>query len=189
MQSGRVLRGRAVRLGDVGDADRAEEHHHHRPVDREPLAAVAGHAAVGEDERRRDHEHEQHLEEVGELSRVLERVRGVRVEEPAAVGAEQLDRLLRGDRPHPDRLRQPGDRVDGEVVGEVRDHPLGDEHERRDHRQRREHVEDRAHEVLPEIAEALAAAPDDPADSATATTIPIPADSQFWTVSPSIWLR
>jgi hypothetical protein len=31
------------------------------------------------------------------------------------------------------------------------------------HRQRREHVEDRAHQVLPEVADALAAAPDDPA--------------------------
>ena len=28
-----------------------------------------------------------------------------------------------------------------------------------------------------------------PRTSATATTMPTPADSQFWTVSPIIWLR
>ncbi len=28
-----------------------------------------------------------------------------------------------------------------------------------------------------------------PRTSATATTIPTPADSQFWTVSPAIWLK
>ena len=38
--------------------------------------------------------------------RVLERVRRVDVEEAAAVGAELLDHLLRGDRAHRDRLRQ-----------------------------------------------------------------------------------
>ena len=67
VQAGGVLGGRAVRLGDVGDDDGAEEHHHHRPVDRIALAAVARHAPVDEHERRRDDQHEQHLEEVGEL--------------------------------------------------------------------------------------------------------------------------
>ncbi len=111
VQAGRVLRGRAVRLGDVGDRRGAEEHHHHHAVDRVALTAVAGHPPVHEHERRRDDQHEQHLEEVGERRRVLERVRRVDVEEAAAVGAELLDHLLRGHRAHRDRLRQAGDRV------------------------------------------------------------------------------
>ena len=54
--------------------------------------------AEGEAERRgiRDR---QHLQEVGERRRVLERMRRVGVEEAAAVGAEHLDRHLRRDRP------------------------------------------------------------------------------------------
>ena len=98
-----VLRGRAVGLGDVGDDHRAEEHEHHHAVDRVALAAVAGHAPVGEHQRRRDDQHQQHLEQVREAVGVLERVRGVDVEEAAAVGAELLDHLLGGDRAHRDR--------------------------------------------------------------------------------------
>ena len=44
-------------------------------------------------------------EEVRQRRRVLVRVRRVGVEEAAAVGAEHLDRLLRGDRAHGQRLR------------------------------------------------------------------------------------
>ena len=89
-------------------------------------------------------------------------MRRVDVEEAAAVGAELLDRLLRGHRAHRDRLRDARQRVRVEVSAEALDHALGDEHERADQRDRQEHVEDRAHEVLPEVAEAGAAARDDP---------------------------
>ena len=58
------------------------------------------HSAAGISEDR------QHLHEVGQRRRVLERVRGVGVEEAAAVGAEHLDGLLRGDRAHGQRLRR-----------------------------------------------------------------------------------
>ncbi len=89
---------------------------------------------------------------------------GVGVEEAAAVGAEHLDRLLGGDRAHRDRLCEAGDRVHDQVVGEIGDHALGGEHDRGDHRQRREHIQDRAHQVLPEVADSLATAPDYPPD-------------------------
>ena len=94
VQAGRVLGGRTMRLGDVSDAHGAEEHHHHRREDRVALTAVARHPPVHEHERRRDDQHEQHLEEVGERGRVLERVGGVDVEEATAVGPELLDDLL-----------------------------------------------------------------------------------------------
>ena len=164
VQAGGVLGRRAVRLGDVGDDHRAEEHHHHRRVDRVALTAVAGHPPVHEHERRRDDQHEQHLEEVGERVGFSNGCAELVLKKPPPFVPSSLIDLLRGDRPHRDRLRQARDRVNGQVVGEVCDHALGDEHDRAEHRDRREHVQDRAHEVLPEVAEALAAAPDDPAD-------------------------
>ena len=48
--------------------------------------------------RERDHDREQHLDHVREPVGALEGVRGVGVEEPAAVGAELLDRELARDR-------------------------------------------------------------------------------------------
>ena len=104
VQAGSVLGGAAVRLSDVGDHHRAEEHQHHRRVDRVPLTAVARHPPVGEHQRSGDDQHRQHLDEVREAGGVLERVGGIRVEEAATVGAQQLDRLLRADWPHRDRL-------------------------------------------------------------------------------------
>jgi hypothetical protein len=47
---------------------------------------------------------ERQLEKFAERRRVLERVRRVDVEEPAAVGAELLDRDLRGRRPEREDL-------------------------------------------------------------------------------------
>jgi hypothetical protein len=57
-------------------------------------------------QRRRDQEDRQHLQEVGDGSGVLVGVRRVGVEEAAAVGAEHLDRQLRGDRAHRELLRR-----------------------------------------------------------------------------------
>ena len=89
---------------------------------RVPLALVLHHPPEGERERERDEEDRVDLEEVAELRRVLERVRRVDVEEPAAVRAEHLDRLLAGHRPAGDLLRGAGHRVHvGEAV-EVLDH-------------------------------------------------------------------
>ena len=49
-----------------------------------------------------DQQDQQDLHEVGERGRVLEGMGRVGVEEAAAVGAQLLDRLLGGDRPHGD---------------------------------------------------------------------------------------
>ena len=63
---------------------------------------------------------------------VLERVRGVRVVEPTAVGAQLLDRLLGGDRATCDRLGTAGERGDVYRAGEVLNRPADDEHQRED---------------------------------------------------------
>ena len=55
-----------------------------------------------------DQEDRDHLEEIGQRGRVFIRMRGIGVEEAAAIGAQHLDRFLRGDRAHGDRLRLGG---------------------------------------------------------------------------------
>ena len=106
-------------------------------------------------------------QEVGEPVGVLERVRGVGVEEAAAVGAELLDRLLRGDRAAGDRLlviavqssRSTGRSivrcgVAVEVLHHALRHQDDGEHEASGRRMRSE----RADEVDPEVAEVAGAA-------------------------------
>ena len=64
----------------------------------QPWRVIADHAAESVGERGADREDRPHLDEIGERVGILERMRGVGVEEAAAVGAELLDRYLRGDR-------------------------------------------------------------------------------------------
>ena len=106
---------------------------------------------------------EQLLEEVRERRGVLERVRGVRVDDPAAVGAELLDRLLRGDRAQEDGLRAAFEACRGRGAGNGLRHALPDEHERRDERDREQDVEGGPGEVDPEVADRRRGAPGDPA--------------------------
>ncbi|KAG1241117.1 hypothetical protein G6F68_017003 [Rhizopus microsporus] len=82
------------------------EQHRHRRQDRDALAPAAHHLAEGEAQRGGDRQNRQHLQEVRQRRRVLERMRRVGVEEAAPVGAQQLDGFLRGDRAHRQRLRR-----------------------------------------------------------------------------------
>ena len=67
--------------------------------ERPALAPVADHLAERRGRARTGSTQDQeHLEQVGERRRVLERVRRVGVDEAAAVGAQLLDHLLGGDR-------------------------------------------------------------------------------------------
>ena len=90
--AGEVLRRRAVLLGGVRDRDAETNSDRHRREDRPALPAAADHPPVGRRQRRRDQQDREQLDEVREARRVLERHRGVDVEEPAAVGPELLDR-------------------------------------------------------------------------------------------------
>ena len=91
-------------LRDGGRDHGDHEHQRHRRQHRPSLAQVAHHAAEDEAKRRRDQEDRQHLQEVGDSRRVLVRVGRVGVEEAAAVGADHLDRELRGDWTHGELL-------------------------------------------------------------------------------------
>ena len=151
-------------LGGVDEPDRDDEQRHHRREHRPALAAAADHAAVGRGQPGRDHEDHQHLDEVREPRRVLERHRRVDVEEAAAVGPEQLDRLLRGDRSLCERLLEPGDGRDGRVVAEALQRSLGEQEQAGDHRQRQQDVEQDAGEVDVEVPQLVRRARRQPAD-------------------------
>ena len=83
---------------------RRREEHAHRGEQCPALAFVADHPAEGVGQRGADHKDQQHLDQVGAASRVLERMRRIDVEEAAAVPAQQLDRDLRGDRAASEQL-------------------------------------------------------------------------------------
>ena len=84
-------------------------------------------------------------------------MRGVHVEEPAAVRAELFDRDLGRDRPASDRLVEPLDPVrDGRARERLHD-ALGDDHDGDDHREGQQDVDDAAHGVAPEVADILRA--------------------------------
>ena len=95
----------AVLLGDGCDRHAHREQNRHHRQDRPALLRVPDHLAEGVGQPGRDQEDQDHLQEVGEGGRVLERVGGVGIEESAAVGPELLDGLLRSNRSLRDRLR------------------------------------------------------------------------------------
>ena len=99
---------------DQRDADQRD--HRHDRGDRVALLLAVDHPAEGAGQRERDAGQQEDLDPVGPRGRVLEGMRGVGVEESAAVGAEQLDGLLAGDRAAGDGLLAAGQRVDDLVV-------------------------------------------------------------------------
>src|ERR1019366_6218019 len=103
----------------------------------------------------------EHLPEVAPGRRVLEGMRGVGVEESAAVRAELLDRLLARHGSHGEDLLHALDRGDRDIVREVLDHTLLDEEQRDQRRNRQEEIEGSADEVDPEIAETSRGVPGD----------------------------
>ena len=128
--------------------------------------------------------------DVGPDVRVLVGMRGVDVEEAAAVGAELLDGDLAGDRALRDRLLGAFERRRIDVGAEVLRHAERDERERHDDRQRQQHVERGAREIDPEIADrrrpwrGRRRAP-----AARRSAMPVAAETKFCTVSPTIWLK
>jgi len=117
------------------------------------MALVPGHPAEGVGESCGDQEDQEHRQEVRDRRRVLEGVRRVRIEEPATVGAELLDRLLGGHRPERDHLLLALEGRHLLVLGEVLDDPLGDEDEGDDEAQGQEHVQRCPNHVHPEVAD------------------------------------
>ncbi len=106
----------------------------------------------------RDQQDREHLEEVREARRVLERHGRVRVVEAAAVRPELLDRDLRRGRAARDRLLRALERRRRRVAVEGLRHALRDQDHREDHGERQQDVDERPVEVAPEVAELAARA-------------------------------
>ena len=143
----------AVRFGPIGDGDAGDEQHAHDGEDRPALALVADHAAEHIGERGADREDRDHLQEVRQRRRVLERMRGIGVEEAAAIGAEHLDRDLRGDRADRDGLLGAFERRRIDIGAERLRHALPDQEQRDDDADRQQDVERAAGDIDPEIAD------------------------------------
>ena len=94
-----------------------------------------------------------HLHEVRQRRRVLERMRGIGVEEAAAIGAEHLDRDLRGDRPDRDGLLGAFERGRIHVWAQRLRDALPDQEQRIDDADRQQDVERAARDIDPEIAD------------------------------------
>ena len=88
----------------VADEHADQEHDGERRKNRPALPRVSDHLSEGVGQARRDHEDQEHRQQVAQRSRILKRMRGVRVEEAAAVGAQLLDGFLRRHRPLRDGL-------------------------------------------------------------------------------------
>ena len=131
----------AGRLAVHRDEAPDEEDGRHGGEDRPALALIAGHPAEGVGQRERDREHRQHLDQVGERGRVLEGVGRVGVEEAAAVVAQLLDDLLRGDRTDRDRLLAALERRHRGRRSERLGHALPDQDDRDHDRDRQQDVE------------------------------------------------
>ncbi len=108
-----------MQLCVFGNGKEAHKQQRHRCQNRPTLTGVADHAPEGVTKPGGDQQDRQHRQKIGQRRGVLERMRRVGIEEPAAVGAELLDRLLGRDRAHRDDLltgsRLLGNRIAGSI--------------------------------------------------------------------------
>ena len=144
---------RTVQLAEVDPQHAADEQGQHDGPDRPRVTAAAHGVPEEEHQRARDDQDVERLEEAGQRRGVLKRMRGVHVEEAAAVGPEQLDRNLRSDGPGGDELLPALKRGRGNARVEILDHTLPEHDQRPDDAQRQQHVQRNAHEIGPEIAD------------------------------------
>ncbi len=140
------MRFRGINHGHAG-----REQQPHRGEQRPALTLVSDHPAEGVGQRSADREDQQHLDETGEGRRVLEGMRGIRVEKTAAIRAQHLDRELRGNRSAGDGLGAAfeGCRADRAVEG-LR-HSLPHQEQGRNQRDRQQHIQGRPGQIDPEV--------------------------------------
>jgi hypothetical protein len=136
----------------------------HDGEDRVALPQVADDAAERTGEAERDHQDEENLNEVRQPVRVLERVRRVRVVEPATVRPELLDHLLARHRTAGNGLRPACEGRDGGVAGEVLHDPVEDQHDAEDHRDRQQNPDRDPGQVDPEVAKPIGMSTRQPPD-------------------------
>ena len=151
----RIERGGAVGFGPVAERDAGDKQDAHDGQDRPALTLVADHAAEHIGQACAEHEDGQHLDEVRQRGRVLERMRGVGVEEAAAIGAEHLDGDLRGDRADGDGLSGAFQRGGVDVRSERLRNALPNQKQCVDDADRHQDVERAAGDIDPEVANGL----------------------------------
>ena len=165
---------RQVRVGDL-----LGPHHHQGCRDEDQahgrqygnsLPQITHHPAESEAQTGGNQENSEHLHEVGQRGRVLVRVRRICIEKAATVGTDHLDRFLRRDRTHGNRLgrcddalhqrlalgilerlaigagfrHRIGDRIDQLdflVSGEILDHALPHQEHGKQQRQRQKYIQ------------------------------------------------
>ncbi|MGA8550199.1 MAG: hypothetical protein WB678_08185 [Stellaceae bacterium] len=114
----------AVCFRPIGGGDAGEKQNAHHCEQSPALALVLDHAAQDVRQRRADCEDRDQLDQIGDRIRVLERMRRIGVEKTAAVGAELLDDLLRGDGALRDHLLDAFERRRLGIGAEILRHPL-----------------------------------------------------------------
>jgi hypothetical protein len=141
----------------MSDTDPVERRHYRG--DRVTLLGATHHAPEGARQGEADHQQQEDFQPVGPRGRILKRVSGIGVIEPAAVGAELLDRLLAGHRTAGHRLLRAAEGGHHLVVEvEILDRATGDEQDRARDRDGQQDAKYRAHQVHPEVPQ-LAGAP------------------------------
>ncbi|MND30249.1 hypothetical protein D3C80_207780 [compost metagenome] len=140
----------------VDENDASEEQHAHSTEDRPALSLVTDHAAEDVGQRRADRKDRHHLDQIGDRIRIFERMRRIGVEETATIGAEHLDRKLRGDRAERDRLFRTFQRRGFHVSAKGLRHAEKDEDQRQQDAERQKQVKRGAGHIDPEIADRFA---------------------------------
>jgi hypothetical protein len=153
-----------MRLGPPGDGQHCGPDQPHHGDEHVALPDVADYPAEGAGQTDRDDQQQEDLEQVGPGVRVLERVRGVAVEDPAAVGAQLLDHFLAGGRGQRDGARVAVQPSDGDPGAQAHRHPTDDQHNRPEDRNREQDPDHAAGEVDPEVAQPVGPAAHEPAD-------------------------
>ena len=139
----------------VADHHAGDEQNAHHREDGPALALVADHAAKHIGEAGAEREDRNHMDIVSECCRALIGMRGIRIEEAAAVGAQMLDHHLRGDGALRDGLLGAFERRRVDISAEILRHALPDEHDRTDDADRHQHIERAARDIDPEVAHRL----------------------------------
>ena len=147
--------GIAVLFGPIAGEGAGQKHDGTSGEDGPALAAVADHRAERVGETGGNNEDHDHLQEIGEGRGIFKWVRGIGVEEAAAVGADHLDGFLRCDRALGDDLfgafERFGDRIGMEILNDA----LRAEDQRANDGERQQDIKSGAGEIDPEIANAV----------------------------------
>ena len=157
-----ALHHRAGRLCRQSVCVRLEAPHeceHHAPDRRhhteqcQPLATVAHERPVGAGQAYRNDEDRKDFHDVAQRRRILEWVRRIRRKGSAAVGAEFLDRFLRGERPDHTLRMLTRHRREPETAVPRLHHTLSEQDRRDDHTERQKDSDTGASQIDPEVAD------------------------------------